>query len=405
MRIAILIPTLELYGAEGAAVRLAKGLSNRGVDVSLLLTDVSTSVEIDNVRVIPLSFTDGLTLIEEFLYAPIQYLRLCRVLNREKFDIVVSFMERANIFNLALTGKQHRILSVRTSLKRSFKESGITREIFTKLLYKFLIHKADRIIFVSRGSMDDFLDIFDVNRDKVGVIYNPFDIHHMLSLAKEPIEDEYREIFEGPVIIHVGRFTKDKGQWYLIRAFKKILETVPQARLVFLGDGKLRSYAESMASDMGIINKVYFLGFQQNPLKFISRAMVCVLSSLWEGLPNVLIEAMVCKIPVVSSDCKSGPREVLAPDTNMHRTTSRIEKCKFGILIPPFDGQLKKSQIPLSRAESALAEAIVTLLQDESLRHKYQQSCLERTEAFEMSHVIEQWMELFEEVEAACNRH
>ena len=405
MRIAILIPSLLLYGAEGSAVRLAKGLSERGIDVSLLLTDVSTPVRIENVRVIPLLWTDGLTLLEEFLYAPIQYLRLRRVLKREKFDIVVSFMERANIFNLALPGKQQRILSVRTSLKRSFKESGVMRKIFTKALYKFLIHKADRIIFISRGARDDFLDIFAVGRDKVRVIYNMFDIPHMLSLAKKPIEDKHHELFEGPVIIHVGRFTKDKGQWYLIRAFKKILDTVPQARLVFLGDGRLRSYVESLASDMGIMNRVHFLGLQQNPLKFMSRATVCVISSLWEGFGNVLVEAMICRIPVVAADCKSGPREVLAPDTNWSRTAPWIERCKYGILIPPFDGQLKEGQAPLSRSESALAEAIVTLLQDESLRHEYKQSSLERAEAFEMSHVIEQWMELFEEVEAARNSY
>jgi glycosyltransferase involved in cell wall biosynthesis len=143
-----------------------------------------------------------------------------------------------------------------------------------------------------------------------------------------------------------GRFTKDKGQWYLIRAFKKILNTIPDVRLVLLGEGKLQGYAKKLTSDLGITDKVHFLGFQQNPFKFISQATVFAFPSLWEGFPVALVEALICKAAVVAADCKSGPRELLAPDTDFAQTSRGIEKSQYGVLIPPFDGEFKDADSP-----------------------------------------------------------
>ncbi len=398
MKIAILIARLTPYGAERAAIRLGEGFKKRGIDVTIIVTDTPPPVEVKNVPVISLLRGGDLNLFQKFLYAPVQYMRLYRLMKKERIDVLISFMERANIFNLTLLGNHRRVLTVHTFLKRSFKESGIVRRISTKIIYTLFLHRADQILCVSRASMDDFLNTFTIKSDKLEVMYNPCDIEHVLSLAQEPIEAQYSKLFEGNVVIHVGRFTKDKGQWYLIRAFKKILNTIPDVRLVFLGDGELQGYAESLAKDLGIIDKVYFLGFQQNPFKFISRATVFAFPSLWEGFPVALVEALICKAAVVAADCKSGPRELLAPDTDFSRVTQGIEQSEYGVLIPPFDGEFKNADSPLTKEESMLAEALLILLQDSSLRQRYKQVGCQRTDEFRTDRIVEKWMDVLKKL-------
>lgn len=394
MKIGILIAELVPYGAERVAFRLAQGLKDRGADVTILLTDMPTSMEAGDVPIIPMLHGGELNLAEKLFYAPLQYVRLHRTNKKEQFDVLISFMERANIFNLALLGRQKRIVTIHSFLKRSLKERHIIKRVSAKLFYTFFMSRADLATCVSRALMDDFLNTFPIKPDKLEVMYNPCDVEHLLSLAQEPIEAQYRKLFEGNVIIHVGRFSKDKGQWYLIRAFKKILNTIPDVRLVFLGDGELQGYAEKLANDLGIMDKVYFLGLQQNPFKFISQATVFSFPSLWEGFPVALVEALICGVAVVAADCKSGPRELLAPNTDFSLTAQGIEKAEYGILIPPFDGKFKDVDSPLTKEESMLAEALLTLLQDSSLRRHYRHVGYRRADAFRTDQIIEKWMEL-----------
>jgi len=400
MKIGILIASLTPYGAEIAAIRLGEGLKERGMHVSILVTDAPPPMRVENVPVIPILHGGNLNLFQEFLYAPVQYIRLHRLIKKEKIDILISFMERANIFNLTLPGKHRRILTVHIYLKREFKESGIWRRISTTIFYTLFLHRADRLLCVSRASVADFLNMFPIKSDKLGVMRNPCDIEHLLSLAHEPIEAHYRKLFERKVIIHVGQFRKQKGQWYLIRAFKKILETMPDIRLVFLGDGELQSYAETLVNDLGIKDKVYFLGYQMNPLKFMSRATVFAFPSLWEGYPVALVEALICKVPIISADCKSGPRELLAPDTDFSHVAKGIERGQFGILIPPFDGEFKDANAPLTKQELMLAEALLMLLQDDSLQEHYKRLGHQRAEVFGTDHVVEEWMNIFKNLQS-----
>lgn len=394
MNIAILIAGLVPYGAQRAAIRLAEGIKEGGIDVSILVTDAPSPISVKNVPVISMLHGENLNLFQEFLYAPLQYIRLHRLIKKEKFDIIISFMERANIFNLTLVGNHRRILTVHNYLKRNLIENGFLRRIFTKIFYTLFLHRADQVFCVSKVSMDDFANTFHIKPDKLGVIYNPCDIEQIQSLAQEPIEAQYHKLFEGNVIINVGRFHKQKGQWYLIRAFKEVLKTIPDVRLVFLGTGELQSYAEKLASDLGITDKVHFLGFQQNPLKFVSQATVFAFPSLWEGFPVALVEALICKVAVVAADCKSGPRELLAPNTNPSHVAQGIEQSEYGVLTPPFDGEFKDADSPLAKEELILADALLLLLQDNSLRERYKQASCQRIEVFRTDRIVQEWMSL-----------
>ncbi|MHC4109611.1 MAG: glycosyltransferase [Planctomycetota bacterium] len=395
MKIGILISELAPYGAERVTIRLAQGLKKRGVDVIILLTDGSPSIEVEGISLVPmLRGYGGLSLTQKLFYAPVQYIRLYRVIKREKIDILISFMERANIFNIILPGKYRRITSVRDFMSRSIKSRHFIKRLSIKLFYRLFKNRPDLWVGVSKATSSDLTETFGIDPVRVDTMYNPLDLEMVTDLAREQLEDKYRDLLKGNSILHVGRIDEQKGHWYLLRAFWKVLETLPDAKLILLGDGELRGYVESLASDMGIREKVHFLGVQNNPFKFMSRASVFSLSSQWEGLPNVLIEALSCKAAIVAVDCKSGPREILAPETDPAKVAQEIEKAQYGILVPPFDGQFKDAESPLTKEESMLAEALLILLQDNALRQHYKQSCLERVETFEMSNIIEQWMDL-----------
>ena len=397
MKIGILIAELVPYGAERIAIRLAQGLKKHGVGVTILLTDRSQSMEVKDISVIPmLHGSGGLSLIQKLLYAPLQYIRLYRAIKKEKIDILISFMERANIFSVILKGKFRRIPTIHDFLSRSLKERpSLFHKLAPHVFYRLFKKRPDLWVCVSKAASTDFAKTFNIDPDRVKTMYNPLDLDRATSLAREPLEDKYRDLLKGNSILHVGRIDKQKGHWYLLRAFSRVLETLPDAKLILLGDGELRDYAESLANDLGIKEKVHFLGIHDNPFKFMLRASVFVLNSLWEGLPTVLVEALSCKAAIVAADCKSGPRELLAPDTDFSRTAQRVEQSEYGILIPPFDGEFKDADAPLTKEESMLAEALLLLLQDNSLRERYKQVSCQRIDAFRTERIIEEWMDVF----------
>ena len=260
-----------------------------------------------------------------------------------------------------------------------------------RLLIKILYNKADLVIAVSNLVKNDLISSFRIKDDKIKVIYNPYDLEKIRKLASEEIEIEYQEIFKFPTIITVGRLSKQKGQWHLIRAFKKVKEVLSDVKLVILGQGELEDYLKKLAIDLGLEKDVHFLGFQKNPFKYINRSTIYVFPSLYEGFPNALCEAMACGIPVISADCKSGPREILAPETDITRETKEIEYGTYGILVPVCDGQMYGYNDNITKEEEILSGSIVELLENQALLKQYSIKVLNRVKDFEQEIIIKLW--------------
>ena len=127
---------------------------------------------------------------------------------------------------------------------------------------------------------------------------------------------EFQELFSFPVVINVARLEEQKGQEYLIRSFVRIKKEIPLTKLVILGEGHLEHKLRDLAKGLGLEQDVVFLGWQKNPFKFLAYSKVFVLSSLWEGFPNTLLEAMALGLPVISTDCPSGPNEIIKHGEN-----------------------------------------------------------------------------------------
>ncbi|MFZ8830681.1 MAG: glycosyltransferase [Thermodesulfobacteriaceae bacterium] len=320
----------------------------------------------------------------------------------EKNSLVVSFLERANFVNIiSKLFKKHRaIISVRMDQQTG--HVGLRK--LNKLLVRILYPETDLIIAVSHGVKQSLINL-GIEEEKIKVIYNPYPIDEIRELAKEPL-GSYEEIFKHPVLITAGRLTKQKGQWYLLRVFKALKEKHKDLKLVILGEGELKDYLVGLSKELRLKTyvwdkdelsesfDVYFLGFQKNPFKFMARSKLFVFPSLWEGFPNALVEAMACGVPVVSSDCRSGPREILAPNTDFNYQTQKPEFAEYGVLMPVFEVKYKTAKEPLEEREIMWVETIDKLLEDEGLRKNYSEKAKQRAKDFSIEKIVQEWREV-----------
>jgi glycosyltransferase involved in cell wall biosynthesis len=252
---------------------------------------------------------------------------LVRYLRRERPEALLSAMHHANtvaIWARQISGVPTRILvSIHNTTSVSLHKARHLRANLLSYLAGRFYPYADAIIAVSKGVAEDFSNISGIPLDRINIIYNPVVVPELFERAKEQIEHPWFAPGQPPVILGVGRLTRQKDFQTLIRAFE-IVRRERFVRLVILGEGEERPQLETMIKELGLEEDVALPGFVTNPYAYMARAAVFVLSSAWEGLPTVLIEALACGCPVVSTDCPSGPAEIL-------------KNGKYGLLVPVGD--------------------------------------------------------------------
>jgi len=206
--------------------------------------------------------------------------------------------------NTRIVGSERNDASVETNQRKGLRSSVI------QFLNRRLYLNADAIHAVSQGVADASAKQFGLPREKISVVYNPVVTDKMLRLAK--VDEDYPWLPEKsrPMIVAAGRLTKQKNFSILIRAFSLVRKNL-DISLVIMGEGELRSELETLISEYDLQGHVLLPGFVENPFFVMKQAKLFVLSSAWEGLPNVLIQAMACGTPVVSTNCPSGPAEIL----------------------------------------------------------------------------------------------
>jgi glycosyltransferase involved in cell wall biosynthesis len=372
-KIIFFIPTLSIGGGERVVSELSLNFPD-SVTTTIVLFQNQVSYPYKG-KLVCLNIPISNPLPLKVYYFFLCFFRFRKIIRQENPDYVISFGPALNVINLFSSKKN--ILRVDNVMSCSGK--GIIYETMIKLFY----NKAPRIVCVSKVSAADLVKNFGIKEEKIKVIHNPLNIKEIKNLALNPLEPEYQKIFEKPVIITVGRLTKQKNHKSLIASFKYVKEKVKGAQLVILGKGELEPGLKRLIKDLKLEKDVHILGWQKNPFKFLSRAKAFVLSSLWEGLPYVLLEAMACSLPVISADCKSGPREILAPDTDINQKIEDVEYEKFGILTPSFDGNPNSIQ--------KLSEAMVKILTDKQLSDNLAKKSLERAEDFDIKNIIKKW--------------
>jgi len=217
-------------------------------------------------------------------------------------DATLSFLTRANIANgWAMAGRrQPWLISERVNTSAHLAEARAARA-----MVRFVYPRAAHVIAVSEGVVDDLADNFGVARSRMSAIANPVDHRRIVELAAA----QPAFMPAGPYIAAAGRLMPNKNFPLLLRAYAL---AAPQARLVILGEGPERNALEALAVSLGIADRVYMPGFIANPFALVARAEAYAMPSNAEGFPNGLVEAMACGVPVVATNCASGPSEILA---------------------------------------------------------------------------------------------
>lgn len=301
-------------------VTLANGFAARGFAVDLVLAKAEGPYLVEvapRVRVVDLGARGVLASLPG----------LVRYLRRERPCAMLSALSHANVIALVARrlagGRTRLVVSERAHLSLSMKTEPGRRGRLMPWFMRYAYPWADGVVAVSAGVADDLAPVIALPRESIKVIYNPVVGEATLSGANAALDHPWFAPGEPPVVLGVGRLTTQKDFSVLLRAFAKVRKMRP-LRLMILGEGELRPELEALVRQLGIGADVALPGFQANPLVYMRRAALFVLSSRFEGLPNVLIQAMACGTPVVSTDCPSGPAEIL-------------EGGKWGQLVPVGD--------------------------------------------------------------------
>ena len=306
-RIAIFASFSGKGGVERMVVNLCRGMAESGHPLDLVLVRAESEHLQGlptSVRVVRLGARHTLGSV----------LALAGYLRRERPAALLAAKDRAGqtaVIARWLAGVPTRVVfRIGTTVSAALEgRSSLTKTLWylpMRVLYRF----ADAIVAVSQGVADDLQRITRLPRARFHVIANPVITPDLADKAREAVNHPWLAEAAPPVILGIGRLTRQKDFPTLLKAFSLVSREI-DCRLMILGEGRDRASLEQLARDLGIAGRVDLVGFRPNPYAYLQRARLFVLSSAWEGSPNALTEAMALGVPVVSTDCPSGPREVL----------------------------------------------------------------------------------------------
>lgn len=375
--ISILIYSLASGGAEKVVSILLDRLKEK-YNITLILMNDTIFYNIpDEVEVVYIEKSNpNESSIKKLLKLPILGLKYKKVLEDKKIDVSLSFMVRPNYINAfaKLFGSGAKtIICERSMFSFQFGYKNI-QSFVNRLLVK-LYNVADLIVANSKGNREDLKRNFSI-KPEIKTIYNALDLLQIEKRKEEDLEIEKKRF----TFVTIGRMDVGKNHLLLIEALKDV-----DADLWIIGDGELRESLGFRIEDLGLKDRVKLLGRQSNPYKFLAKADAFVFSSNHEGFPNVLLEALACELPIISTDCKSGPREILAPNSDFTKQTTDIEIADFGVLVPV--GDVDK-----------MAKAMRMMVEDESLRKSLKEKAYIRAKDFEVDKIIKEWEEVIEKV-------
>jgi glycosyltransferase involved in cell wall biosynthesis len=380
-RVTFIIPSLEAGGIERNVVNLAKGLLARGTHVTLMVAranpefyrQLPPQVLVDHLHpprgiwwlTWPLGLVSPRLRLSVATFGP-----LLRYLRRQKPTAILSFQSHffTAVALVLLRQRPRFVIREGLSLSADMASKGAAGRVIV-LVKRWTYRRAYRVVANSYGSVADLQRTLGLGPERVAVVYNPTNEGRIIDESRAPLDHSWFSQGEPPVVLGVGRLTAQKDFATLIRAFAIVRQQIP-ARLVILGEGPERAMLEQLVLDLGLAQDVDMPGFMESPYPFMARASVFVLSSLYEGLPNVLIEALAIGTPSVSTDCPSGPQEIL-------------EGGKYGPLVTMGDHE-------------AVAQAVAELLMDRAKAQAFVDASRASLLRFTPEAVLDAWVEVLD---------
>lgn len=331
-RISLFFPSFEGGGVFRVMTNLAKGFLERDYPVDLVVGQAGRPLKFShpNLRIIDLDSPSIFRAIP----------KVVRYLRQEQPGYFISAQMYVNL--TAITARWLAktdtilIVSEHNDVHSVYQNAPNIKQQMVPILAKFIYRCADQIVAVSQGTADSLAAWLGEDPQTIRVIYNPIISEQLFTRTAEEPDHPWLQDPQQPVVLAVGRLETQKDYPTLLQAFALVRQQTP-ARLLILGEGSQRAALQTQIEELHLADAVDLFGYTENPYAYMSRAAVYVLSSAYEGYPTVLVEALACGCAVVSTDCPSGPAEIL-------------EQGKWGTLVPVGDAQ-------------ALARAIQAALQ------------------------------------------
>ncbi len=375
MKIAVFIYSLGGGGAERVVSQLIPYLENNGFDVYLVLMN-NTCVYPFETKNKPFFLENSKTTesnVLKFLKIPFLAYKYHIFLKKNKINKSFSFLTRPGFISVLtkwFNKKRTIIISERSNSSLQYGNHNLQSWI-NNFLIKELYPKADLIIANSNGNAQDLITNYNVPRYKITTIYNPISIEAIFAI--EPIKDFFDTNYFN--LVSVGRLNRGKNHHLLIKSLEFF--KLQKVRLYIFGDGILKDELEKTIQDLKLENYVFLMGFESNIYNYLKAADLFVFSSNHEGFPNVILEAMACELPIVSTNCPSGPNEIFKVNTDYDFSDNVVTD--YGILVPR--NNIKK-----------MVEAINHLMQNK----KYYQNCktqvVKRVADFEVNKILEKFV-------------
>lgn len=379
MNIALLINSLNFGGAERIFADLSVALSKKGHNIFIFLMndrDIAYDYAGKTVKIGMLYKKSGKLMA---LISWQHILGTAIAKRKYKIDVTISAMEYLNLINI-LTGKDKKISTLH-NYRFQNEVTPNAKDNFIENMFIKYAKKNSAIVCVSKNIENKAKNIY--KNVPVKTIYNSFNIKQIEAESlKKPENEDY--IFNKKTFINVGRLTFQKNQKRLIEAFRIVHEKHREAQLLIVGGGEDEETLKQLCEQYGISENVHFTGFTTHPFYYMKNSTVFVLSSDYEGFGNVIIESLACGTPVISTDCKCGPREILAPDSDITKSTEKMEICEYGILT--------------ALTAESLAEGMLRMIEDDELREKYSEKALKRALDFQIDRQIDEWTELLDNI-------
>jgi glycosyltransferase involved in cell wall biosynthesis len=375
-------------GAERIAAGLASGLKDQEYNVTLLTFYNSDQAYEYKGNLVCLDEKISMSPLVQATKAIKRAKAIHQLCKKKEIDTVIAFLSTSNI--PAILSKL--LFLNRSKIVVSERNNPLYLPPLNRTLIKALYRKADLVVSVSKYVELILNTLLKIEKTKT--IYNFKDINDILEKSAKPILIEHEPLFNaGVVFMTIGRLSKQKNHAALIRSFAKVVEKEGEAKLIIIGSGENEKRLRELIQQLDLDKNVFLLGQINNVYSYIKRADVFVLSSDYEGFPNVALEAMVLGKPIISTDCVSGPRELMCPELTIEQKISYPYYGEYGILVEPLFDESDKSgwgARTLTEKENSLADVLIDAINNRD-RLKGYKNGFRRAKMFDKDVIIKEW--------------
>lgn len=384
-KLMLITPMLHQGGFERVCVTTAR-LMQKYYDVTVLIfSDKDINYDVTGLNIVNINLPSRKEKYAKVINLIKRVIKVKQLKKELGIDICYSFGSSANYVNALSKGKEKVFTGLRCST-----------DMESPKQVKLFCSKADQVLSCSKEIMRQLST--EYNYDKSSYIYNPLDIETINKQATEKIDDlpfglkdRRKDSDDIKLIVSVGRQDYIKGFWHLIKAFSIIAKDNDKARLMILGTGDWSQY-QKLAEDLGIKDKVAFMGIKKNPFPYVAASDLYVLSSNHEGFPNALLEAMALGKPCIAADCKTGPREIVLSEDEYNAllkirpdgsSTDKAIEGEYGILVPDMSEVEDFDASVITVGEKALAREMNKMISDDDKLEKFEAKARERADCYQ----------------------